>query len=298
MADEPNDSARPLADPRWLKITRLTAVAPLLVALGITVSMRFSTMQNTCSEFSGFVAFAIGFITLPYILSSVHLWGRSSPRLKKGLAWAIVAGGFWGLMVPVATLAVARPLLDMVMPLLWTLLQAVLVMSAITTYYSMPREKGDVRILVGRGVRFIPYLVVLGVIAVALPNSVSNKGDRRAASAVGALRAINMAEITYFQTYSKGYSTSLAELAAAASAHAAGDGIDAALASGAKDDYTFRYTPGPPEASGQITTYTVTATPSEPACTLWKRFFTDQTGKIRMTTENRPATVNDSALGE
>jgi hypothetical protein len=114
-------------------------------------------------------------------------------------------------------------------------------------------------------------------------------------SSIGSLRTINTAEVTYSSTYTTGFSATLAELggdAAPATAQAAGL-IDSQLAGGLKGGYRFVYTPGPKEG-GQITTYTITASPVQgPGHGYF--YFTDQTRVIRMNL-TRPATATDSPL--
>jgi hypothetical protein len=61
--------------------------------------------------------------------------------------------------------------------------------------------------------------------------------------------------------------------------------------------YNFAYTAGPPGAEGKIKTYTPTARPTAPCpghCSC--SFFTDETGIVRKTKKNRPATVHDPPL--
>jgi hypothetical protein len=113
--------------------------------------------------------------------------------------------------------------------------------------------------------------------------------------AIESLRNINMSEVTYDATYPNGFSQTLAQLDGAASlstADAAGL-IDHDLASGTKNGYVFTYTAGPPEASGKITSYTVTARPTQPG---YNSLFTDQTGVIHVTREDRLATAEDPPL--
>jgi hypothetical protein len=61
--------------------------------------------------------------------------------------------------------------------------------------------------------------------------------------------------------------------------------------------YAFTYIAGPQGVDAKIKTYTLSAQPTEPCprhCSC--SFFTDQTGVVRMTEENRPATVHDPPL--
>jgi hypothetical protein len=164
----------------------------------------------------------------------------------------------------------------------------------------MAREKSDRRVLLNRALRLVPYPVVLVLAAVQMPSIFPPRIRPGQASAVGCLRTINTAEETYRATYKKGYSLTLKVLgpppSGAPASPAAAGLIDDVLASGRKTGYTFTYTPGPVNSAGQITTYSVTAVPSDPTCTQWGRHFTDETGIIRQTLENRPATAQDPPI--
>jgi hypothetical protein len=210
----------------------------------------------------------------------------------------VVAGSFWGGISLLLVLAevFGGSARDAGIPLISTAIQITLVTSAIKTYYSGCRETGDIAVLFKRALLFIPYLILFALIVAALPDYYATTRGSRAASAVDALRKINSAQVSYARTYSGGFSTTLAALGpppggTAPGASAAGL-IDRDLASGAQHEYTFRYTPGAREAAGKTTTYTLTATPTEPECTRWKRFVTNQTGTIHVTSEDRPASVN------
>ena len=120
-----------------------------------------------------------------------------------------------------------------------------------------------------------------------------------ASAAVGCMRSINTAEVYYEKTYKLGYSPTLASLGdpeggAAPSAKAA-DLLVHALASGKMAGYTFVYKSGTPDKEGRIHTYTVVARPVK-----WQEgllsIFTDDTGKIRGTKENREPTAQDDLL--
>jgi hypothetical protein len=295
----PNESPTPLPNRRWLNITRGAALAPIGLALIYSRWPRMPVFPSGCSEDLNFLSIALWLATPPYFISLVRLLGRSAQKLKKGLAWAVVAGFFWGVISLIFVLAevFGGSPRDAGLPLISTVIQIILVTSAIKTYYSGRREAGDPAILSKRVGLFILNLIFFGSIFIALPDFYSSKQWRRADSAVGALREINSAQASYADTYSQGFSTTLIVLGpppagTAPSASAAGM-IHRDLASGARNEYTFRYTPGARDAVGKITTYTLTATPSEPECTRWKRFFTDQTQKIHVTSDNRPARVDD-----
>jgi len=93
----------------------------------------------------------------------------------------------------------------------------------------------------------------------------------------------------YEQTHPEsGYAPTLAELRTETL-------IDETLATGSAYEYGFALTSGAPQSSGRIITYAVIASPSFHFATC-ASFFSDQTGVIRFTRENRAATATDSPL--
>lgn len=123
------------------------------------------------------------------------------------------------------------------------------------------------------------------------------RGDQ--AAAIGCLRSINTAEVYYEKQYKMGWSPTLASLGEAQegmkpSASAAGL-LDNSLANGEKSNYVFTYNAGKRDATGKISTYTVTACPAKWRVGLWN-FFTDETQIIRGTPENRAARASDPSL--
>jgi hypothetical protein len=118
-------------------------------------------------------------------------------------------------------------------------------------------------------------------------------------SAVASLRTINTSEITYGSTFgSYIYSKDLRSLGLGCPvpAPACAGLLDELLAAGKKNGYVFQYNPGPANRRGKITTYTLTARPEIFGETGRKNFFTDETGVIRESLEDREATVADSLL--
>jgi hypothetical protein len=145
--------------------------------------------------------------------------------------------------------------------------------------------------------------LVLGTIFLSMalsaqeaPGVPSHKGQL---TAVGSLRSINTAEAYYAKKYGKGFSSALAQLGVPpegteVSAMAAGL-LANSLTGGTKNNFIFKYSAGARGADENISTYTVIAQPVK-----WekgvKSFFTDQTGVIRGTDQNRPARASDPAL--
>lgn len=104
------------------------------------------------------------------------------------------------------------------------------------------------------------------------------------ASAVGNLRTLNIAEMTYASTYHFAFCQTLGYLAppsgdATPSSTAAGL-IDEVLVSGTKSGYSSTYSPGSTEPNTkQIRTYVIHASPITKST--GTHYFTDQSGVIR-----------------
>ncbi len=150
-----------------------------------------------------------------------------------------------------------------------------------------------------KGFSLIELLIVVAIIliiaAIAIPNLLRSRIAANQASAVGSLRTLNTAEITYASTYNTGYASDMAYLGPnptdpnQPTSTAAGL-IDSVLASGVKSGYSFVYSPGPTDASGRINTYEWTGSPISPS-TGTNYYFTDQSGVIR---QNSTATASST----
>jgi prepilin-type N-terminal cleavage/methylation domain-containing protein len=136
-----------------------------------------------------------------------------------------------------------------------------------------------------KGFSLIELLIVVAIIliiaAIAIPNLLRSRMAANEASAVGSMRTINTAAVTYSTTYpAVGYPTTLAQIAANATAtSAAADLIDSVLGAGTKSGYSFAMTVGAGATTPQ-TTYTSTAKPLSTSSGT-RSFYSDQSGVIR-----------------
>src|SRR5574337_1895211 len=133
-----------------------------------------------------------------------------------------------------------------------------------------------------KGFSLIELLIVVAIIliiaAIAIPNLLRSKMAANEASAVGSLRSINTACVSYTTTYGA-FPATLAALgppAAPPATAAAADLIDSVLAAGVKSGYTFTYAPPGTTAGGVAgITYDVNADPTTAGVTGQRHFFTN-----------------------
>ena len=155
-----------------------------------------------------------------------------------------------------------------------------------------------------KGFSLIELLIVVAIIliiaAIAIPNLLRSRIAANEASAVGSIRTINTAEVTYSSTYPDCGFTALANLGGSGG-NATGAGlIDAVLAGSQKSGYSFAATAsggnGTCGSSGTTpnTLYTVVGAPQS-AQTGQRYFFSDQSGVIRYNTSTA-ATASSNPL--
>jgi type IV pilus assembly protein PilA len=162
------------------------------------------------------------------------------------------------------------------------------------------------------GLAIIPIMIVA---AIAIPNLLHARVAANEASAVGSLRTINTAVLTYASEYENGFPSSLKAAGREPGESATCNHaflLDTALTSGRGYGYIFTYTPQFPDGatapvispkaaakgctSGGASGYTVTADPIQRGTTGRRSFFTDQTGVIRFSGNGEPATAHSSPL--
>jgi type IV pilus assembly protein PilA len=119
-----------------------------------------------------------------------------------------------------------------------------------------------------KGFSLIELLIVVAIILIiasmAIPNLLRARMSANEASAVGAVRTLNTAQISYNSAYpTVGYAATLSALSGTACAPPSAASaclIDTQLASGAKNGYTYALT-----ASGEpVSTYEIVASPAVP----------------------------------
>ncbi|PYV11084.1 MAG: pili assembly chaperone [Acidobacteria bacterium] len=160
-----------------------------------------------------------------------------------------------------------------------------------------------------KGFSLIELLIVVAIIliiaAIAIPNLLRSRIAANQASAVGSLRTLNTANITYASTYNTGYAAALSYLGptvGAALPTVLGAGLVDSILGGtgsqvsAKSGYNFTYSPGATDNSGRINTYSFTANPITAGTTGTNYYFTDQSGVIRQNS-TAIAGSSDSPIG-
>jgi type IV pilus assembly protein PilA len=155
------------------------------------------------------------------------------------------------------------------------------------------------------GLFFIPLILI--VLAIAIPNLLRAREAANETTAIGSLRTIDVAAISYSSQYANGFPPSLAAMDGGDNGRPSCDRaqlIDRRLAFGQKDGYVFTYIPtgtqilrDDAKAHGCTipgsSSYEVHADPFARGTSGQRSFYTDQTGVIRAE-ENAPAT-SDSA---
>jgi type IV pilus assembly protein PilA len=154
-----------------------------------------------------------------------------------------------------------------------------------------------------KGFSLIELLIVVAIIliiaAIAIPNLMRARMSANEASAVGSVRSINTAEISYNAAYSNlGFAIVLANLGGPAGAvcvpsTSSGCFIDSSLSGGTKSGYRFTLGVGAsPAVGGIVPSYTIAATPVTPNQTGTRYFCSFEDAVVRSSTA---ATANPCA---
>ena len=137
-----------------------------------------------------------------------------------------------------------------------------------------------------QGFSLIELLIVVAIIlvisAIAIPSYLRSRMQANEASAVGSIRMINTAAVTYSSTYTNvGFPTALADMGGANPCTATSTTaclLEDTIAQGTKSGYAFGWTG---DGATPSVAYTLTATPLVVGSSGQRMFCTDQTGVIR-----------------
>ena len=150
-----------------------------------------------------------------------------------------------------------------------------------------------------KGFSLIELLIVVAIIliiaAIAIPNLLRSKMAANEASAVASMRTLNTTIVAYQTTYATD-PPNLASLGPATTpSSTAADLVDNLLGKdpAVKSGYSIAYVAG---TTTPVTTYTLIATPIS-ASTGQRKFFTDQSGVIRQTTDGTTPSVSSTPIG-
>jgi len=159
-----------------------------------------------------------------------------------------------------------------------------------------------------KGFSLIELLIVVAIIliiaAIAIPNLLRSRMAANEASAVGSLRTINTAQVTYNSTYGQGYGT-LAQLSTPAAGCVGATAalaclIDSNLGGGTKSGYAFTSLPanGAGTPASPFLNFNSTANPVAAGQSGQSTFCSDDSGVIRRdpTGKAAPAACGTSGL--
>lgn len=137
------------------------------------------------------------------------------------------------------------------------------------------------------GAIFLRWFVLLaalwGFLWFVLPEKVGDRAAEAEARAMETLHEIRTALAAYAEARG-GYPPSLEAL---------GERARKPAQQAQREGYRLHYTPGPPNPDGLVRSYTLLARPGNYG---YRNFYTDETGVVRATRENRGATAQDPPI--
>ena len=164
---------------------------------------------------------------------------------------------------------------------------------------SMGRLKGEGMALAGLIMGYISFLAIpfiLIIMAIAIPNLLRARLAANESAAVGAIRTINTAAVTYQAMDQKhGYPTDLQRMGPGG-ATPGGNLITGDLAGGMKSGYSFTYTATDTDGDQVLDAYFVTAKPYNPGSTGVRSFCSDQSGVIHVAYRNETCTLESPPI--
>ncbi|MGA2510206.1 MAG: prepilin-type N-terminal cleavage/methylation domain-containing protein [Candidatus Acidiferrales bacterium] len=171
-----------------------------------------------------------------------------------------------------------------------------------------------------KGFSLIELLIVVAIIliiaAIAIPNLLRSRMAANESSAVGSIRTINTAAISFNSSYGDGFPSTLAQIGTTGSGAVScsnAEYLDPLLTTGSKSGYSFTMTAGAVVVlaanvpagctAGYTDGYVVQATPQNLGTTGQRGFCSDATGVIRYnasgtTTAATPLCTDTTVLGQ
>lgn len=143
----------------------------------------------------------------------------------------------------------------------------------------------------------IVFAIILIIAAIAIPNLLRARIAANESSAVGSVRTIVTAEVTYSSTWGTGFAASIANLGGAnpcVAAAAAACLIDPVLAAGNKSGYKLA-APGGAAVGGIVPTFAVSAVPQTVGQTGQRAFCSDESGVVRFNVTGLVVAATDVA---
>src|SRR5579864_1678327 len=273
------DSEKPESTRRqanWLRAVRLLALCSVVA---ITVSWYLAIFQEPAVKKSDLLI-PLYFAPLwgPYLWIFFRLNLAIDSRTKKeaialGISWGMLGSLLFSAVFLLFTSSVGFSSNEWEAEVVFgglAALQLSFMGASMKAYVSIKPEPGDGPILLWRlGVAACIALCFL----LATPFLHLGKPASSEASAIGALRTINVAQTVYAQGHpDRGFAASLAELGPSPGAEL----IDGILASGEKSRYVITMSAAPPDSAGRIKAYTLIARPHRFGKDETRSFFTDE----------------------
>lgn len=324
----PPDKAQPTPapDPRLLRVVRVALWACLLLTLPVVLEFWLRVQWQGLFRQPWAIAYVLAPIgpgVLPYLLA---IWGIRRQRYRvTALELATVVGAVGLLYWSVAFYASQTGGMDTGFRLQLGEPENILSGLLMVTHLVLSLSAGKAALKRGvvglklkgtscfvTGPLALGILLVIGAVLIDLfqgPSQQRQLSARIEAKAISELRNLNAALAAYADTYPhQRFPATLAVLGpppkGSQPSEKAADLVDPSLPAGRlKVRYWIRYIPGPPDQKGRVTTYRVMARPLHlsvyrhgDAGVGVRSFYTDESGVIRVTRENRVAAKSDDPL--